>query len=143
TPTKPPPGPTPPPPDTGRPPSPPPAASDKKAFNTPGAAALSPAPADPTKGIAFDGRLAEDFKLTTGTWVHVGGLRVGALAAASPALQDAIVAGENRAFIALLAWLHPPACPQLIRRGGPLVRLAPPQAAPPPPAAAASAWDPP
>ena len=38
-------------------------------------------PADDTKGVLFDGRLAEDFKLTTGTWVHVGGLRVGVLAA--------------------------------------------------------------
>src|SRR5262249_61766097 len=124
TPTKPPPGPTPPPPDTGRPPSPPPAASDKKAFNTPGAAALSPAPADPTKGIAFDGRLAEDFKLTTGTWVHVGGLRVGALAAASPALQDGIIAGENRAFVGMLAWLYAAGCHSLIVRETPRVEFA-------------------
>src|SRR5262249_39553934 len=124
TPTKPPPGPTPPPPDTGRPPSPPPAASDKKAFNTPGAAALSPAPADPTKGIAFDGRLAEDFKLATGTWVHVGGLRVGVLAAASPVLQDAIVAGENLPFVGLLAWLNPAGCQQLIGRDANLAELA-------------------
>ena len=64
---------------------------------------------DPRKGIAFDGRLAEDFKLTTGTWVAVGALRVGALAAALPALQDAVVAGENREFIGLLAWSTPPA----------------------------------
>src|SRR5262249_36705504 len=65
-------------------------------------------------GIVFDGRLAEDFKLTTGTWVHVGGLRVGALAAASPALQDAIIAGENREFIGMLAWLNAPGCHKLI-----------------------------
>jgi hypothetical protein len=40
---------------------------------------------------------SKDFKLATGTWVHVGGLRVGVLAAASPALQDAIVAGRRSA----------------------------------------------
>jgi feruloyl-CoA synthase len=76
-------------------------------------------PADPTKGIVFDGRLAEDFKLMTGTWVHVGALRVGLLAAATPALQDAVVAGENRAFVGLLAWLSAAGCHKLIGPGAP------------------------
>jgi feruloyl-CoA synthase len=75
-------------------------------------------PDDVAKGVMFDGRLAEDFKLATGTWVHVGSLRVGVLAAASPALQDAIVAGENREFIGLLAWLNPAGCPRLVGRDG-------------------------
>ncbi|HLT76257.1 MAG TPA: feruloyl-CoA synthase [Ferrovibrio sp.] len=60
--------------------------------------------ADPARGIVFDGRIAEDFKLTTGTWVHVGGIRVAALAACSPLLQDAVVCGQDRDYIALLAW---------------------------------------
>jgi feruloyl-CoA synthase len=81
-------------------------------------------PADPRKGIVFDGRLAEDFKLTTGTWVHVGTLRVGALAAASPALQDAVVAGENREFIGVLAWLNAAGCHKLIGSEAPLAELA-------------------
>src|ERR1051326_2436721 len=62
----------------------------------------------------FDGRLAEDFKLLTGTWVHVGALRVGALAAASPVLQDAIVAGADRDYVALLCWLNAAGCQKLI-----------------------------
>ena len=61
-------------------------------------------PGDPSKGLVFDGRVAEDFKLSTGTWVHAGGLRVAALAAAAPALQDAVVAGHDRDFVGLLAW---------------------------------------
>lgn len=58
----------------------------------------------PAKGVVFDGRTAEDFKLTTGTWVHVGGVRVAAIAACSPLLQDAVVTGQDRSFIGLLAW---------------------------------------
>jgi feruloyl-CoA synthase len=69
--------------------------------------------------VLFDGRLAEDFKLTTGTWVHVGGLRVGALAACSPVLQDAIVAGADREFVALLCWLNAAGCQRLIGVGAP------------------------
>jgi feruloyl-CoA synthase len=61
-------------------------------------------PEDLSKGLLFDGRVAEDFKLSTGTWVHVGGLRLAALAAAAPALQDAVVTGQDRDFVGLLAW---------------------------------------
>jgi len=61
-------------------------------------------PDDPTQGLVFDGRVAEDFKLDSGTWVHVGGVRVAALAASAPLLQDAVVTGHDRAFIGLLAW---------------------------------------
>jgi feruloyl-CoA synthase len=95
------------------------AAFDAEGFYRPGDAVRLLDPADPAKGVVFDGRLAEDFKLTTGTWVHVGGLRVGALAAASPALQDAVVAGENRAFIGLLAWPNAAGCQKLIGAGAP------------------------
>lgn len=59
---------------------------------------------DPARGVIFDGRTAEDFKLTTGTWVHVGGVRVAAIAACSPLLQDAVVTGQDRGYIGLLAW---------------------------------------
>ncbi len=58
----------------------------------------------PVKGLVFDGRVAEDFKLTTGTWVNSGGLRLAALSAASPVLQDVVVAGHDREFVSLLAW---------------------------------------
>ncbi|MBV8753981.1 MAG: feruloyl-CoA synthase [Hyphomicrobiales bacterium] len=95
------------------------AAFDADGFYRPGDAMRLADPADAAKGLLFDGRLAEDFKLATGTWVHVGGLRIGVLAAASPALQDAVIAGENRGFICLLAWLNPAACRNLIGAGAP------------------------
>jgi feruloyl-CoA synthase len=89
-------------------------AFDAEGFYRPGDAVRLADAADPAKGVVFDGRLAEDFKLTTGTWVHVGALRVGVLAACSPVLQDAAIAGADRAFIALLAWLNAAGCQKLI-----------------------------
>jgi feruloyl-CoA synthase len=89
-------------------------AFDEEGFYKPGDAVRFADPSDPAKGIVFDGRLAEDFKLATGTWVAVGVLRVGVLAAASPTLQDAIIAGENRDWIGMLAWLNRAACCKLV-----------------------------
>jgi feruloyl-CoA synthase len=100
------------------------AAFDPEGFYKPGDAVRFADAADPAQGVVFDGRLAEDFKLTTGTWVHVGGLRVSVLAAASPALQDAVVAGENRDFIGLLAWPNMPGCHKLIGDAVPATDLA-------------------
>jgi feruloyl-CoA synthase len=73
-------------------------------------------PADPAKGLVFDGRIAEDFKLMSGTWVHVGALRVGVVSACAPTIADALVAGENRACVGLLAWLNPAGCAQSTAR---------------------------
>ena len=73
-------------------------------------------PADPAKGLVFDGRIAEDFKLLSGTWVHVGALRVGVLSACAPALADALIAGENRACVGLMGWLNPAGCAQYTGR---------------------------
>lgn len=95
------------------------AAFDAEGFYQPGDAVKLADPADPGRGVVFDGRIAEDFKLTTGTWVHVGAVRVGALAAATPALQDAIVAGADRPAIGLLAWLNAAGCQGLIGEGAP------------------------
>jgi len=92
------------------------AAFDEEGFYCPGDAVRFADADDVAKGLMFDGRLAEDFKLATGTWVHVGGLRVGVLAAASPALQDAIVVGENLPFIGVLGWLNPVGCQHLVGR---------------------------
>jgi len=100
------------------------AAFDAEGFYQPGDAVCFADPAEPTNGIVFDGRLAEDFKLTTGTWVAVGVLRVGVLAAASPALQDAVIAGENRAAIGMLAWLNAAGCGKLAGCDAPLAELA-------------------
>ena len=68
---------------------------------------------DPAKGILFDGRLAEDFKLSSGSWVAVGALRIAVIAAASPVMQDAVVTGANRDWIGLLAWPNLAACRNL------------------------------
>jgi feruloyl-CoA synthase len=95
------------------------AAFDDEGFYRIGDAVRLADAGDPAKGIIFDGRIAEDFKLTTGTWVAVGTLRIGALAAASPALQDAIIAGENRAFAGMLAWLNLAGCRKLVGDGAP------------------------
>jgi feruloyl-CoA synthase len=94
-------------------------AFDEEGFYKPGDAMRLVDANDHARGVAFDGRITEDFKLTTGTWVHVGSLRIGVLAAASPALQDAVVTGENRAFIGLLAWLSLPGCQKLAGAGAP------------------------
>jgi feruloyl-CoA synthase len=94
-------------------------AFDEEGFYKPGDAMRPVDANDPGAGVAFDGRITEDFKLTTGTWVHVGGLRIGALAAASPALQDAVITGENRAFIGMLAWLSLPGCQKLVGQDAP------------------------
>ncbi|WP_051378715.1 feruloyl-CoA synthase [Derxia gummosa] len=59
-------------------------------------------PARPERGLTFEGRLAEDFKLATGTWVRVGTLRLAAIDALKPVAQDVIVAGHDRDEIGLL-----------------------------------------
>jgi feruloyl-CoA synthase len=56
----------------------------------------------PEKGLLFDGRLAEDFKLGSGTWVNVGQLRVRAIEALAPIAQDVVVAGHDRNEVGLL-----------------------------------------
>jgi feruloyl-CoA synthase len=71
--------------------------------------------ANPGKGVVFNGRVAEDFKLSTGTWVHVGGLRVGVLAAAAPVIQDALITGQDRSQIGILAWPNIQGCRDLCR----------------------------
>ncbi|TMH32301.1 MAG: feruloyl-CoA synthase [Betaproteobacteria bacterium] len=60
---------------------------------------------DPAKGIVFDGRVAEDFKLTSGTWVNVGAVRVKLIAAADPLVQDAVITGHDRDEIGALVFL--------------------------------------
>ncbi len=67
----------------------------------------------PEMGILFDGRVAEDFKLDTGTWVNVGMLRVRAIAALAPVAQDIVVAGHDRPTIGFLVFPNLPGCRQL------------------------------
>ncbi len=52
-------------------------------------------PNDPKHGLLFDGRIAENFKLATGTWVHVGPLRAQFVDAFAPYVRDVVIAGEG------------------------------------------------
>lgn len=63
--------------------------------------------AQPDEGLAFAGRVAEEFKLQSGIFVRVGSLRVEAINAAAPLLNDVVVAGADREYVALLAWPNP------------------------------------
>ncbi|HEX7927388.1 MAG TPA: feruloyl-CoA synthase, partial [bacterium] len=93
------------------------AAFDADGFYCIGDAGRFVDPENPALGLEFDGRIAEDFKLTTGTWVHVGALRVRAIAAAAPVAQDVVVTGHDRAEIGLLIFPNPAGirtlCPDL------------------------------
>jgi feruloyl-CoA synthase len=71
-------------------------AFDEEGFYKMGDAGRFADPGDPAKGIEFAGRLAEDFKLSSATWVHVGALRVRAIAALAPVAQDVVIAGHDR-----------------------------------------------
>ena len=64
----------------------------------------------PEAGLMFDGRIAEDFKLTSGTWVSVGGLRVRAVECLAPVAQDVVVCGHDRDEVAFLVVPNVPAC---------------------------------
>ncbi|SMH54330.1 feruloyl-CoA synthase [Mesorhizobium australicum] len=64
-------------------------------------------PERPERGLAFSGRIAEDFKLTSGTWVNVGQLRDRFLSASGLVVRDIVVTGENRDEIGALVFLSP------------------------------------
>jgi feruloyl-CoA synthase len=80
-------------------------AFDEQGFYRSGDAARLVDPEDAGQGLMFDGRLAENFKLTTGTWVLVGQLRT-ALVSEARVLTDAVIAGHDRAYAAALAWVN-------------------------------------
>jgi len=77
-------------------------AFDEDGFYITGDAAKFADPNDASKGILFDGRVAEDFKLLTGSWVNTGMVRVGAVSACTELIQDAVVTGHDRDHIGLL-----------------------------------------
>jgi feruloyl-CoA synthase len=89
------------------------AAFDEEGFYRIGDAVKFADPADPAKGIVFDGRVAEDFKLSTGTWVNAGALRVKLISAGDPLIQDAVVTGHDRNEIGALLFLNPAATKEM------------------------------
>ena len=62
---------------------------------------------DPNRGLAFDGRVSEDFKLLTGTWVQAGKLRLDALDALRGLVQDVMICGHDRDAIGLFIFPRP------------------------------------
>ncbi|MGZ6039411.1 MAG: feruloyl-CoA synthase [Phenylobacterium sp.] len=82
-------------------------AFDDEGFYILGDAARFVDPADPQKGMIFDGRLSENFKLASGTFVAVGDLRIAAISAIGGAVTDAVVCGEGEASVGLLLYPNP------------------------------------
>lgn len=70
-------------------------------------------PGDPSRGLRFAGRVVEDFKLTNGTWVRTGSVRLALLELCAPLLTDAVICGHDHDFIAALAWPNVAACQRL------------------------------
>jgi feruloyl-CoA synthase len=87
---------------------------DDEGFYRTGDTAQLHDPDDIQQGLRFAGRMAEDFKLGTGSWVAAGKLRGEFLEAFAPLVADVVVCGENLSYIALLAWPKAPNTPELV-----------------------------
>jgi feruloyl-CoA synthase len=86
------------------------AAFDEHGFYRLGDALKFQDPTDPGEGLLFDGRIAEDFKLATGTWVNVGPLRARLLAQLEPYAREVVIAGADRDEIGVLIFPNLDAC---------------------------------
>ena len=86
------------------------AAFDEEGFYKLGDGLRFEDPDDPGEGLLFDGRVAEDFKLATGTWVNVGPLRARLLSALEPLARDVVIAGADRDAIGALIFPDLAAC---------------------------------
>ncbi|MFC3580476.1 AMP-binding protein [Sphingomonas hylomeconis] len=82
-------------------------AFDEEGFYRTGDMGVFNDPADPEKGLAFAGRAAEEFKLSSGAWVYGGSLRDGLLKALTPMVRDLVLCDENREYLTLLLWPTP------------------------------------
>lgn len=83
------------------------AAFDEEGFFITGDAMRFVDAADPSRGLVFDGRVSEDFKLDTGTWVQAGTLRMAALERLRGLVQDVVICGHDRGEIGLLVFPAP------------------------------------
>jgi feruloyl-CoA synthase len=71
-------------------------------------------PEQPTRGLKFDGRIGEDFKLGNGTWVSVGPLRAELIGVLAPVAQDVVIAGQDAEFAAILVIPDVDACAAML-----------------------------
>jgi feruloyl-CoA synthase len=85
-------------------------AFDDEGFYLIGDAVTFADPERPERGLFFDGRVAEDFKLNSGTWVSVGTLRVAGIAALAPLAQDIVVCGHGGDHVRFLVFPNVAAC---------------------------------
>ncbi len=92
-------------------------AFDEEGFYMIGDAVSFVDPARPEQGLLFDGRVAEDFKLLSGTWVHVGSVRVAGISALSPIAQDIVLTGHDRDDIGFLIFPNIAECRRLAGLG--------------------------
>ena len=69
---------------------------------------------DPSRGIDFDGRVVENFKMLTGTWVDVGSLRLAVVNSCAPLMQDGLVTGHDKNYLGFLAWPNIEACKKFL-----------------------------
>jgi len=88
-------------------------AFDEEGFYRIGDAVRFADPDNPNAGLMFDGRVSEDFKLTTATWVSVGALRVKGIEAMAPIAQDIVVTGHDRDSVGFLVFPNMAACRKL------------------------------
>jgi feruloyl-CoA synthase len=88
-------------------------AFDEEGFYRTGDAVRWVDPDVPGKGLLFDGRIAEDFKLDTGTFVSVGPLRAKVVAEGAPCIQDVVVTGLNRSEIGVMLFPRLDECRRL------------------------------
>jgi len=89
------------------------AAFDEEGYYRMGDALRPLDPADLSQGLMFDGRLTEDFKLSSGTWVSVGPLRTKLILHLSPYVQDVVIAAPDRAFVTAFLFPQAAACRRL------------------------------
>jgi feruloyl-CoA synthase len=101
------------------------AAFDEEGYYRTGDAMLLADPLDASRGVLFDGRIGENFKLMSGTWVHVGELRVAAIAALAPVAEDVVVTGHGRDEIGIMIFPSRAGCRRLCSQsdGAPVARL--------------------
>jgi feruloyl-CoA synthase len=94
------------------------AAFDEEGYYCIGDAVRLADPDDPSKGLFFDGRVSEDFKLLSGTWVSSGALRLAGIDALAPLAQDIVVAGHDRDEVGFLIFVNEAAARALLAEKG-------------------------
>lgn len=89
------------------------AAFDDEGFYSLGDAVRLADPGAPEAGLRYAGRCVEDFKLSNGTWVRTGSVRLGLIEQCAPLITDAVICGHDRDHVAALAWPSVAACQRL------------------------------